>query len=226
MTIFFNPKSLCNGQIAMSPMAVVQLGLAINFFPFVVSELISGTTSGIPSLYRKAEELSMTTAPSAPSQIASACFRLKSPSTARNTTSHSLADDSLNSSTVTLPNLVSTTLPALRSEPKMRRFPTGKDRFSRTPTISFPTAPVAPTMPTLKDPADILVIVVARFDGGREGEDARGERMSLRVADAKDETDEAGTKPYVEEERELATIATIATAAELIFIIFNSIVFV
>ena len=50
MTIFFNPKSLCSGHIAMSPIAVVQFGLAINFFPFVVSELISGTTRGIPSL--------------------------------------------------------------------------------------------------------------------------------------------------------------------------------
>jgi hypothetical protein len=50
MTILLKPKSLCSGQTAMSPMAVVQLGLAINFFPLVVSALISGTTNGIPSL--------------------------------------------------------------------------------------------------------------------------------------------------------------------------------
>ena len=217
MTIFCNPKSLCKGQIAMSPMAVVQFGFAINFFPLVASALISGTTSGMPSLYRNADELSMTMAPSDPSQIASACLRLKSPSTARKTTSHSRAEDSLKSSTVTLPNWVSISRPALRSEPKMRNFPTGKARFSSTPTISLPTAPVAPTTPTLNEAADILSVATCRDDDG-----ARGERSTLlREAEAKeeDERDEAGTNPYVEEVRELATTATMATAAELIFIV-------
>ena len=45
------------------------------------SALISGTTSGTPSLYRKADELSMTTAPSSPSAIFSAHSSAKSPLT-------------------------------------------------------------------------------------------------------------------------------------------------
>mmetsp|Transcript_16672 Transcript_16672/g.28679 ORF Transcript_16672/g.28679 Transcript_16672/m.28679 type:complete len:304 (-) Transcript_16672:277-1188(-) len=158
MTIFFNPNNLCSGQTAIRPMAVVQFGLAINFFPLVTSALISGTTNGMPSLYRNADELSMTTAPSSPSQIFSAWAKEKSPSTARNTTSHSRAALSEKSSTVTAPNWVVTSLPAERSEPKMRRFPTGKSRFSRHPTISFPTAPVAPTMPTFNGAAAIWSI--------------------------------------------------------------------
>lgn len=47
---FFNLKSLCRGHKAMRPIAVVQLGFAINFAPLVLSPLISGTTNGIPSL--------------------------------------------------------------------------------------------------------------------------------------------------------------------------------
>mmetsp|Transcript_950 Transcript_950/g.1943 ORF Transcript_950/g.1943 Transcript_950/m.1943 type:complete len:311 (-) Transcript_950:330-1262(-) len=158
MTIFFNPNNLCKGQMAISPMAVVQLGFAINFFPMVVSALISGTTNGIPSTKRNADELSITTAPSSPLQMFSAWAKLKSPSTARKTTSHSRVDSSLKSSTVTEPNLVSISLPALRSDPKMRRLLTGKPRFSRHPTISLPTAPVAPTTPTFSG-ADMRIIV-------------------------------------------------------------------
>jgi hypothetical protein len=67
----------------------------------------------------------------------------------------------------------------------------------------------------LNEAADILSVATCRDDG------ARGERSTLREAEAKeeDERDEAGTNPYVEEVRELATTATMATAAELIFIV-------
>ena len=59
------PNSLCSGARAMSAIAVVQLGLAISFLSDLraASALISGTTSGMPSVYRNADELSMTSAP-------------------------------------------------------------------------------------------------------------------------------------------------------------------
>mmetsp|Transcript_4328 Transcript_4328/g.9458 ORF Transcript_4328/g.9458 Transcript_4328/m.9458 type:complete len:376 (+) Transcript_4328:513-1640(+) len=214
MTIFFNPNNLCNGQTAISPIAVVQLGFAINFCPLVVSALISGTTNGIPSTKRNADELSITTAPSSPLQIFSACARLKSPSTAKKTTSHSRAASSPKSSTVTLPNFVSTSFPALRSDPKMRRLFTGKSRFSRHPTISLPTAPVAPTMPTFNGAADMRSIV--------EGDD--DDLMGLvKVVvgmvreDVKEEMEVEGEKPYAVE-AELA-MARRAPAAEMSFMI-------
>ena len=53
--IFFKLKSLCRGQMAMSPMAVVQLGLAMSFDFLVSSPLISGTTKGTSFSYRKAD---------------------------------------------------------------------------------------------------------------------------------------------------------------------------
>lgn len=48
-------KSLWRGQSAMRPMAVVQLGLAINLAPLVHSELISGTTKGMSLSYLNAD---------------------------------------------------------------------------------------------------------------------------------------------------------------------------
>lgn len=48
----------------MSPMAVVQLGLAMSFLPLTMPWLISGTTRGTSGSMRKAEELSITTGPS------------------------------------------------------------------------------------------------------------------------------------------------------------------
>lgn len=196
MIIFFRPNSLCRGQTAMSPMAVVQFGLAMSFCPLVTSAFISGTTSGMPSTKRNALELSITTGPSSPRHMFSACARLKSPSTARNTTSHSRVDSSLNSSTVTLPNSVSTSLPADRSEPKIRRLLTGKERFSRQPTISLPTAPVAPTIATFRGDAAML-----STDGWRDGptlwillDGARADATRPRD-DVNDGRDDEGVKP-------------------------------
>mmetsp|Transcript_20616 Transcript_20616/g.59857 ORF Transcript_20616/g.59857 Transcript_20616/m.59857 type:complete len:242 (+) Transcript_20616:1075-1800(+) len=146
---FLSLKSWCRGQSAIRAMAVVQLGLAMSLADLVASALISGTTRGTLGLYRKADELSMTTAPSSPSAIFSACSRAKSPLTAKKTTSHSLALSTSNNSTSISPNPVSRLDPADRDDPKMRSFPTSMGDFSRHPTISFPTAPVAPTTPTV-----------------------------------------------------------------------------
>ena len=80
-------------------MAVVQFGLAMSLEAPMAEALISGTTSGMRSMYRNAEELSTTMGPAA--AIFSACSRAKSPETARKTKSHLPAASTENSSTAT-----------------------------------------------------------------------------------------------------------------------------
>eukprot|EP00967_Tisochrysis_lutea_P092029 scaffold132489_cov30-Tisochrysis_lutea.AAC.2 len=124
-------RTLCRGASAMSAIAVVQLGLAISFDleRRATSALISGTTSGTSSLYRKADELSITTAPSSPSAIFSAHSSAKSPLTARNTMSHARAASSVNSSMVYfVPFGVSTSLPAERADANSFSSEMGKPR--------------------------------------------------------------------------------------------------
>ena len=154
------PNSLCSGASAISAIAVVQLGLAtIFFFDFVAaSALISGTTSGMPSLYRKADELSITSAPPSPSAIFSAHSRLKSPETARKTTSQSRAASSVNSSILRSPNGVATSLPADLAEANSLSSDTGNLRFPSTSMISLPTAPVTPTTPTLSGLSELSIL--------------------------------------------------------------------
>ncbi len=117
MIHFFNLNRLCKGHSAIRATAVVQLGLAINFFPlancctnhtivvscqkrqkermkhhyYLTLMLISGMTKGTSGSIRKALELSITVAPSFPSEIALANSLENLPSTARNTTSHERA---------------------------------------------------------------------------------------------------------------------------------------
>mmetsp|Transcript_38650 Transcript_38650/g.125011 ORF Transcript_38650/g.125011 Transcript_38650/m.125011 type:complete len:345 (+) Transcript_38650:533-1567(+) len=144
------PNCSCSGASAMSAMAVVQFGFAMSlaFARRAASALISGTTSGTPSLYRKADELSITSAPPSPSEIFSAHSSAKSPETARKTMSHSRAAARENSSICSVPEPVSIGWPADRADAKSRSSDTGKPRSPSTATISCPTAPVTPTTPT------------------------------------------------------------------------------
>ena len=58
--------ALCSGQTGTFMMIVQQLGLAIRpMCLWICSGFTSGTTSGMPSFMRKADVLSMTTAPAA-----------------------------------------------------------------------------------------------------------------------------------------------------------------
>ena len=144
------------GQSAMRAMAVVQLGLAISFFPLAAAMLISGITNGTASLYRKADELSMTSTPAAASF--SAHSKEKSPPTASNTTSSWDATSYVKGSIVNSPYLLlDTVLPADFSDANSFNAVTGKLRFSMTDRISSPTAPVAPTIPTLTGRLAIIV---------------------------------------------------------------------
>mmetsp|Transcript_8663 Transcript_8663/g.32632 ORF Transcript_8663/g.32632 Transcript_8663/m.32632 type:complete len:223 (-) Transcript_8663:8-676(-) len=150
--------------------AVVQLGLAISFDFLHSFPLISGTTRGTSSAIRKALELSITTGPSF-SQIFLAKSTLKSPPTARKTTSHDRARSIWNSSSSTVPSLPqSCCFPALRAEEKSRSSDTGRELFCSTFTISTPTAPVAPATPTVKPSPPLITIclatdILARLEG-------------------------------------------------------------
>lgn len=219
MITLLSLKALCKGQRAIKPIAVVQLGLAINFLLPILSALISGTTRGTSLSYLKADELSITTAPSSPSQIALACSREKSPDTARNTTSHSRAALTSNRSTLISPNLpASLVVPAERSDPKIRSFDTSNEELLRQPRISFPTAPVAPTIPTEYDmfssDADLLDMVTT-FAKERLAGVEKDRDLALDLATK--ELEGEGLNPKADETEETATRNV---AAELNFILY------
>ena len=152
------------GHKAMRAMAVVQLGLAISFFPFAAAMLISGITKGTLSLYRNADELSMTSTPAAASF--SAHSNEKSPPTASSTTSSLDATSNVKGSIVNVPYLLlATVFPADFSDANSFNDVTAKLRFSMTDKISSPTAPVAPTIPTLT--GLLAIIVGVRGDSRR-----------------------------------------------------------
>lgn len=94
----------------------------------------------------------MTIEPPSPSDIALACSLAKSPLTARNTTSHSLALATSKSSTSISPNLPASFFdPADLSLPNTLSLDTSNDELFKHEMISFPTAPVAPTTATEQD---------------------------------------------------------------------------
>src|SRR5471030_266185 len=93
---------------------------------------------------RKAEELSITSAPAA--LAAGMNSRLRVAPAEKKAMSMPLNDEALSSSTVCGLPLNASVLPAERAEASSFREATGKFRRSRTRRISTPTAPVAPTM--------------------------------------------------------------------------------
>ena len=129
-------------------MIVVQLGFAM--MPrgriFAASGLISGTTKGTSVSMRKAEELSMTTAPAA---AADGPYSREIPPPALKSAMSTPTNESCvsSSTTISLPrnNIV---LPAERAEANSFSLLSGKFRCSRQSNISTPTAPVAPTIAT------------------------------------------------------------------------------
>src|SRR3954462_9243558 len=110
----------------------------------MASGLISGTTSGIASSMRNAEELSTTTAPF-DTAIGPNFFEVELPAEnrARCTPSN---DFSVSSVTVTDLPAKGSCLPAERADASALISEYGKLRFSMQLRISTPTAPVAPTM--------------------------------------------------------------------------------
>ena len=140
---------------ATTIMIVVQLGLAMMPRGRVRASLAlhSGTTRGTSSSMRKAEELSIITAPylvisaansfevPAPADVKAMSTSLKSSLCCRSLTVYSL------------PRKVYL-VPALRVEPKSSKLSIGKSRSTSTRRNSWPTAPLAPTIATF-----ILLVV-------------------------------------------------------------------
>ena len=126
---------------------VVQLGLAM--MPRgrlrASSALHSGTTRGTSASMRKADELSIITAPYL---VMVSAYSLAVPAPAEVKAMSTPLKSSLcwSSRTVySLPRKVYL-VPALRFEPKRRRLSMGNSRSANTRRNSWPTAPLAPTM--------------------------------------------------------------------------------
>src|SRR5262245_32530359 len=125
-------------------MAAVQLGLAITpLWRRRSPGLTSGTTSGVFGSMRKADELSITTAPAA--LAAGTNSRLRVAPAEKKAMSTPLKASAVSSSTLCGLPLNSSVLPTERFEASGFRPATGKLRRSRTRRLSTPTAPVAPT---------------------------------------------------------------------------------
>ncbi len=127
-------------------------------WPSSASPFTSGTTRAASGSMRKAEELSITTAPLA--AAAGANRRETAASAANSTRSDPARPSSLTISTVTSSPRNLSFRPAERWEANRRSSATGNRRVSRQAIISRPTAPVAPTMATLAG-------AVRRADGVR-----------------------------------------------------------
>merc|ERR1719324_1757283 len=148
MITLLSPYFLWSGYRAMAPIAVVQLGLEMYVAPLATSALISGMTSGTPSVYRNTEELSITTVFLGPPATFMPYSLEISSATAKKQISHSCAAATLKSSIVTLPNAVSTVSPR-RCLSKRRSLSAGKPLSSKHFFISEPTTPKAPATPTV-----------------------------------------------------------------------------
>ena len=134
---------------AIAVMIVEQLGLAMMpGFCFASSPLISGTTSGMAGSMRKAELLSMYTAPLF--TMAGAKARDMPLFTAPRTKSIPSNEASVASSTVSSCPRKGILLPALRALERSLGRETGIPYSSSTLSISRPTAPVAPRMAMLQ----------------------------------------------------------------------------
>src|SRR5476651_451670 len=139
------PATWWIGHTAVARIAAVQFGLAITpLWRLRSPGFTSGTTSGVFGSMRKAEELSITTAPAA--FAAGTNSRLRVAPALKKAMSMPLNEVGFTSSTVYGLPLNASVLPAERAEASSFREATGKFRRSRTRRISTPTAPVAPTM--------------------------------------------------------------------------------
>ena len=133
-----------SGLSAITSGVVEQLGLAmIPLWPRRSLALTSGTTSGTSGSMRKAELLSMTTAPCR--TASGATSRLTSPLAEMNTISTSLSSSAVTASTSISFPLTLSRLPTDRLDAHKRNSLTGKSRCSRMSRKTLPTAPVAPT---------------------------------------------------------------------------------
>src|SRR5436190_14085102 len=132
------------GHTAVARIAAVQLGLAITpLWRRRSPGLTSGTTNGTLGSMRKADELSIATAPAA--LAADTNSRLRVAPAEKKAMSTPLKAAAVSSSTLCGLPLNSRVLPTERLEASNFRLATGKLRRSRTRRISTPTAPVAPT---------------------------------------------------------------------------------
>ena len=138
------PTAWWIGHTAVHRIAAVQFGLAITpLWRLRSPGFTSGTTSGTLGSMRKADELSITTAPAA--FAAGTNSRLRVAPAEKKAMSTPLKDAAVSSSTVYGLPLNSRVLPAERLDASSFRLATGKLRRSITRRISTPTAPVAPT---------------------------------------------------------------------------------
>ncbi len=145
--IVLMPAARSSGATPISRVIVVQLGLAM--MPRcrrAASSLTPATTSGTSSTRRKAEELSITTAPAAAK--AGANFRARAAPAENRAMSTPRGSAVARSSTTTSPQRVETIRPAEREEAMRRSALSGKSRCSRIDRMVRPTRPVAPTMAT------------------------------------------------------------------------------
>ena len=108
--------------------------------------LISGITSGTFGSMRKAEELSITTAPAL--TAVGANFREMPPPAENSAISTPSNEFSVSSSITILSPRKSMVLPAERALASALSLPTGKARLSMVAMNSAPTAPVTPAMAT------------------------------------------------------------------------------
>src|SRR4249919_270661 len=137
------------GASATTNCMVEQLGLAM--IPrgrcFAASGLTSLTTSGTSSSYRKADELSITTAPAA-ANFGAYSFEMDPP--AEKSAMSTPAGSNVARSCTTTSRLPNFTLPpADRALASATTSPTGNLRSANTDNMTSPTAPVAPTTATL-----------------------------------------------------------------------------
>src|SRR3546814_6118927 len=141
MLMRWMPAARCNGASATISCMVEQLGLAM--MPrgrcFAASGLTSLTTSGTSASWRKAEELSITTAPAA-ANFGAYSFETAPP--AENSAMSTPAGSKLARSwTSTSSSPKATYPPADRSLASATISPTGHSRSASTDSITSPTAP-------------------------------------------------------------------------------------
>ena len=137
------------GARAISAMTAAQFGLAMMpGWVAIAAAFISGRTSGTAGSMRKAEELSMTTAPS---RTANGAYSRATPLPAENRARSTPAKPRCDSVSTAIPNPAKgRALPAELGEAKRRNFASGNRGASRTRNHSRPTAPVAPTIATVR----------------------------------------------------------------------------